>query len=212
MRIRTRHRLFKVLVALAVIVFAGTLYDMFVNDSGWQIYFLLGYGVLLLAALLLYVGRKPVLPDDLVSEVATAAPEPVAPAGQPTEEAAEVRPDPPRRALGHAAMGGPHHFACPFCSHRFGLQATHVRRLADFRLDCPYCGNSIRIPRRPRVTSAPLDDLEAAAPPDRVHFACERCGEVLRLTAPGARSDRPPTVSNCPHCQNATVVLAAAAA
>jgi len=138
---------------------------------------------------------------------AEAAPEPVP---MLAEEAVELEEVPKRRPLVAADVQGPQAFRCPFCSQVFGLEATHLDRSNDFRMNCPYCANNIRVPRAPKVAAGDLQGVKDARLEDRVLYACSNCGEVLRFTAPGSRLERALSVSTCPNCRSPSLVLAAA--
>lgn len=219
MRIRTRYTLFKAIGGLGVLVFLLSLYDMFANDAALQAIVLLSYAVLLLSALVLYVGYKPNLDTDepLVSETIESQPD-----GQPdagpdvvvTESAAEATevvevPKTTRVAL-RAPLRGTHHFRCPFCSNVFAFEASHLERGADFRMGCPYCVNRIRIPKTPKVGRANLKAFRTAAQSDQVSFACSSCDETVRITAPFAAQDRRAALPACPRCGRATMAAVAA--
>lgn len=208
MRIRTRYKLFKAIMVAAVLVFALTLYDMFANEAGWQAPLLIAYVLLIALGLLLYVGYKPTLvePGPLGEPVA----EPVTGAVAEEEAVVELAEVPKRRAVG-VRVEGPHAFRCPFCSQVFALEATHLDRTSDFRMNCPYCANNIRVPRRPKVAPGDLRPLAHAPTSERVLFTCNNCGEVLRFTAPDSRLERALTVSTCPNCRSPSVALAAPA-
>lgn len=212
MRIRTRYTLFKGLMALGVLVFAASLYDMFANEADWQFYILAAYALLIVLALVLYIGHKPKIEEDILTEQLPAD----APQALPVEEeiaAAEIVEIPKQRAYVPASSMGPgHHFRCPFCSNLFELAATHARRTKDFRMNCPYCANSIRVPARPKVAPGDLAAFRSAAPDERVHYACRNCGEVLQFTAPGSRLERALRVATCPQCSSRQVTVAAAPA
>jgi uncharacterized Zn-finger protein len=214
-RIRTRYKLFRAIIVVAIIVFLVSLYDMFGRDAEWQRYILLAYLVLAVLALILYIGHKPVLTEEpIVSEELVATPEggePQVPLPVPEEEAVvEVSEVAKPRAYAAGPVQGPHAFRCPYCSQVFGLEATHLRRSNDFRMDCPYCANNIRIPRAPKVAPGDLKRVKRAKHADRVLFTCGSCGEVLRFTAPQSRLERALSVRSCPNCRSPSVVLAAA--
>lgn len=211
MRIRTRYTLFKAVAAVAILTFLFSLWDIFANHSNLFIPVVAAYLGLFVLAVLLYAGHKPVLDEEgLETELVRAAPE-GAPAEAASIEAIEVVEVPKSRPrLPSINVAGPHHFKCPFCSHLFSLELTHLRERHDFRINCPFCANNIRIPRQPRVTAQPLDELRAAAPSDRALFTCTHCGEVLRITAPGSQWDRLLHVQVCPRCQRTGVVPATA--
>jgi transcription elongation factor Elf1 len=214
-RIRTRHKLFRAIIGVAVLVFLASLFDMFLNDAAWMTYVLATYLVLAVLALVLYLGHKPVLPDEEpVPEGAVEpmpVPDPLAAEAAAQEEAVvEIEEVPKRRPIGGVHVEGPHYFRCPFCSHAFALEATHLRRTHDFRMNCPYCANSIRVPRKPKVAPGNVRPLHHAAPGERVLFACTNCGEVLRFTAPQSRLERALSVTTCPQCRSPTLALATA--
>lgn len=222
MRIRTRYKLFKIVILLAVVVFVVSLYDMFIAPSeqktDLQAYVLIAYAVLILVGLVLYIGRKPKLTQDepIIAEELAAVPEGVEPEPLPTleeqEEAVEIVEVPkPRQTVSSAGLGGPSTFRCPFCSNLFALEATHVHRDADVRMTCPYCTNRIRIPRRPKVARGKTKGLRHVAPSDQVLYACNNCGEVLRFSAPGSQMERALLVQTCPNCKSRQMTLATAA-
>ena len=105
----------------------------------------------------------------------------------------------PRAQLTGASMHGPHHYRCPFCSHVFSFEATHLKERKDVGAACPYCSNHLRIPARPHVVVGPIP-RGALMASDRVAFACGNCGEVLRFTAPGSSIQRYLRLDACPHC------------
>lgn len=214
MRIRTRHKLFKIIIAVAIIVFLVSLYDMFLNEAEWQIYILLTYLVLAFFALVLYIGHKPdlnveepIITEQIAARGIDEAPPPVP---QVEEEAIEVTEVPKPRAYAAGPVQGPHAFRCPFCSQVFGLEATHLRRSNDFRIACPYCANNIRIPRAPKVAAGDVGVVRHARESEQVLFTCTTCGEVLRFTAPRSRLERALHVNTCPNCRSPTVLLATA--
>lgn len=226
-RIRTRYKLFKAIIAVAVIVFLATLYDMFFNDSAWRDGLLIGYVALGVVALLLYIGHKPDLDEPVAVALPAVEPEPepvpaiVEPPPPveppPIETPIFAEPEPvamieevPRsqRVVGAVDVQGPHNFRCPFCVSTFALEATHINRRSDFRMDCPYCGRSIRIPRDPRIAKGEPVHVEEAAPQDRGLYTCSTCGEVLRFTAPHKPDDRRYGVRTCPNCESPQVQAA----
>ena len=195
MRIRTRYKLFKIIAALAVVVFVASLYDMFQNASEWFVPIMVAYVVLALGALLLYIGYKPDLDEEegepvLSGPVVVAAPEPIA-AQDVVEEVPRPR---------NVNVAGAHHFRCPFCSNVFALELTHLRKEHELRMDCPFCANTIRIPRNPKLSPGQAVDLTAIGPSEQALFVCEACGEFLRYTAPGQRAEDRARVHTCPHC------------
>ena len=216
MKIRTRHKLFKAIIAVAVVVFLFSLFDMFARDAEFQNYVLLAYIVLAILALILYIGHKPDLTEEepIVAEELDATPagmEPSLALPIAEEEAAiEVTELTKPRAYASGPIQGPHAFRCPFCSQVFGLEATHLRRQNDFRIDCPYCANNIRIPRAPKIAPGNLKGVNRAKEDDRVLFTCTNCGEVLRFTAPESRLERSLNVRSCPNCRSGSVQLASA--
>jgi DNA-directed RNA polymerase subunit RPC12/RpoP len=220
MRIRTRHKLFKLLILLAVVNYLVFLYDVLLNESEFFVYVMIGFLAILFFVLLLYIGVKPDLDDEPeLLETVTAEPEAdemedslfAAPAeeeppmAEPTpepilEEAPEVVEIPkPHANVDAANMRGPHHYRCPFCSHVFGVEATHLRNRRELRVSCPYCANHIRIPAKPKVVvgEVPRGRVEDK---DRVAYSCSNCGEVLRITAPQSSIRRRLIVQACSHC------------
>ncbi|HLE48122.1 MAG TPA: hypothetical protein VI818_07485 [Candidatus Thermoplasmatota archaeon] len=203
MRIRTRYTLFKVIAALAVLVFVASLYDMFQNASEWFIPIMVAYVVLALFALLLYLGYKPDLEEE-AAQAMVAAPEPIS----PQDVVEEVAPPPTL----DVKVSGAHHFRCPFCSNTFALELTHLRKVHELRMDCPFCSNTIRIPRNPKLSPGLPVDLSSPAPAEQALFVCENCGEFLRYTAPGQRAEDRARVHTCPHCGSEQVDPAVGAA
>jgi Zn finger protein HypA/HybF involved in hydrogenase expression len=183
LRIRTRYKLFRIILVLSIITFILSLYDIFANASAWFIPVMIVYIVLAIFALILYIGHKPQLDEEIL-----AAPEPM----PPQDVAAEV-------ARG-VNVQGPHHFRCPFCANIFALELTHLRKEHELRMDCPFCSNTIRIPRRPKLAAGQPVRLDLATPDEQALFTCENCGEVLRYTAPGQHPTDHVRVHTCPHC------------
>lgn len=221
MRIRTRHKLLKLLAGLAIVVFLASLWDMFLNDGELIIAVLGAYAVLLFLALLLYVGHKPTLDprEPIVAEELDARPVPVA--GEPEEpawptEGEDEEPEDvtqieevpkPRAHVGTLDVGSTNHFKCPFCSNVFGVAASHRRR-NDFRVNCPFCANSVRVPKRPKVTQGDLSEFSHASPSERRVFACAECGEQIQFTAPHGKPARSLHVMQCPNCKSRRVLPA----
>lgn len=217
MRIRTRHKLFKLLMLLAVLNFAFSLYDNYQLEQEFQVPVLLAYGVLAVLALLLYLGYKPdlspeepVITEEVVARPAEEEPAPELLEPETAYEAVEVEEVPkPKPATASGDLRGRHAFRCPFCSNTFALESTHAGRAKDFRMSCPFCANNIRIPHRPKVTKGDMRALSSAPPSERVLYACRNCGEVLRFTAPGSRLRQAFSIVTCPHCESRHLVPAA---
>lgn len=212
MRIRTRYRVFRLVILVALLAFAFSLWDLLANDSGFFIPVMIAYAALFLLGLLLYLGHKPVLDDTVMAaEFIEATPEgkPAEPTPEPEEVIEVVELAKTRPHIASVNVSGPHHFKCPFCSHLFSMELTHLRGRKDFWMNCPYCANNIRIPRQPRLATGKLDAVSNAAPGEKALFTCTRCGEVLRFTAPGGRLDRFLHVQACPNCKHSPVVPAA---
>lgn len=199
MRIRTRYTLFKGIIALAVVTFLVSLYDIFARDSEWFFIVMAVYAVLALFALVLYIGHKP----RLEGEPTPVEPVPVVP---DQDVVAEVEPARP------LAVEGPHHFRCPFCSNIFALELTHLQKKYELRMDCPFCANTIRIPARPKLAPGLPIQMDAVSPPEQAVFVCFNCGEMLRYSAPGQRAEDHARVRSCPHCGSDQVGPAVGAA
>lgn len=215
MRIRTRYKWFRILILAAILAFLFSLYDIFANDSHLFIPVMGAYLVLFVAGLLLYLGHKPILDEEgLQTEVVTARPEgePAPTPPEEEEEAVEVVevPKPARPRVPHLNVAGPHFFKCPFCSNLFAFEMTHLGGRKAFRMNCPYCANSIRIPRQPKVATQKVEGLWHPTPEAQALMTCTRCGEVLRITAPGSQWERLLHVQACPHCARTGVVPASA--
>lgn len=210
MKIRTRYTLFKAIIVVAILVFLATLYDMFQNASEWIAIMFLLYAVLAVFALLLYIGWKPNLDEEeaVVSEVIRAEPEPpaaVAVAPPPGHEEplwADEIVEVPRRRTPWANLQGPHHFKCPLCANVFALEASHIQRKSDFRLNCPYCGNDVKIPHLPHMTRAKRADVAHARADEKGMYTCTSCGEIVRVTAPGSALERLLNIKACPNCSS----------
>lgn len=153
MKIRTRHRLFKIIIGVAIATFVLSLYDIFAHQSGWFIPVMAVYVLLAVAALILYIGRKPQLEEETV----VAAPE----AEAPQDLAVETTP------RSQVAVQGPHHFRCPFCSQVFALELTNLRKEHEMKMDCPYCANTIRVPRSPKFVPGSLVPMDDVRPTDQ---------------------------------------------
>ncbi len=211
MRIRTRHTLFKVLIAAAVLAYLAFLYDIILNDSAWFIYVMGAFVVLILLTLLLYIGVKPdVEPGDILAAETVEAepeaeelpePEPQVELPPPTpDEAVEVVEIPkPHAQVDPSRIRGPHHYRCPYCSHVFSMEATHLDRRRELRVSCPYCSNHIRIPAAARIV---VGEVPHGWVPDtdRMAYQCQNCGEVMRFSAPASGIKRRLNVQTCPHC------------
>lgn len=197
MKIRTRHRLFKIIIAVAIVTFVLSLYDIFVNQSGWFIPVMAVYVVLAVAALVLYVGRKPQLEETVVAAPDEETPQDLAVETTPRSE---------------VSVRGPHHFRCPFCSQVFALELTNLRKQHELKMDCPYCANTIRVPRSPKLVPGSLVPMEEIQPADQAVFACASCGENLRFSAPGTAPEPRVHVYTCPHCGSNQVQPAAGVA
>lgn len=214
MKIRTRHKLLKAIMVLAVLTFLVSLYDMFYNDASWEAILLITYVVLAFLALLLYIGFKPSLEKDepIVTEELRAEPAGVDPLPAPlpvdeplvAEEIVEI----PRRHTTAGPLEGPHTFKCPFCSNTFALEASHIQRKADFRMNCPFCGNDVKIPQTPHLTRARGVDVRHARTSEKALYTCSSCGEVLRVTAPGSLLERFLNIRACPNCNSRQMVPA----
>src|SRR5688572_22246807 len=160
---------------------------------------MLGYIVLAVAALILYLGHKPDLDEE---PVVLAEPEPV-----PEQDVvAEVAPAAP------LAVQGPHNFRCPFCSNVFALELTHLQKRHETRMDCPFCANTIRIPSRPKLSPGDPVAMASISAAEQAVFVCSNCGEVLRYSAPGQRAESRARVHTCPHCGSDRVDPAVGAA
>ena len=194
MRIRTRYKWFKILIALAIVTFIISLYDMFANQSDWFVYVMIVYLVLAIIALILYIGHKPTLEDEPTPVLAEPEPTPV-----PQDVVEEVTPPM------ELQVQGPHHFRCPFCANIFALELTHLQKQHELRMDCPFCANTIRIPRRPKLAAGQPVEMSGIGPREQAIFACENCGEALRYSAPGQRAEERARVYTCPHCGSTRV-------
>ena len=198
MKIRTRYTLFKVIIALAIVTFLVSLWDIFGNESQLFEEIMLAYIVLAVLALILYLGHKPDLDEE---PVVVATPEPV-----PDQDVvAEVTPP---RALD---VQGPHNFRCPFCSNIFALELTHLQKQHETRMDCPFCANTIRIPARPKLAPGEPISMASISAAEQAVFVCSNCGEVMRYSAPGQRPEDRIRVHTCPHCGSDRVSPAAGA-
>lgn len=193
MRIRTRYKLFRIIIGVGILVFVASLYDIFANKSEWFVYVMIGYAVLAVLALILYLGYKP----DLTEAPVVVEPEPL----PPQDVVTEVPPPEPRRLN----VQGPHHFRCPFCANVFALELTHLRKEHELRMDCPFCANTIRVPRTPKLSPGLPVRMDRITPPEQALFICENCGEELRYSAPGQRAEARARVHTCPHCGSARV-------
>lgn len=200
MKIRTRYTLFKIIIALAVVIFLVSLWDIFVNESDLFEEIMLGYIVLAVAALILYLGHKPDLDEE--EPIVLAEPEPM-----PAQDVvAEIAPPQP------LDVKGPHNFRCPFCSNVFALELTHLQKRHETRMDCPFCANTIRIPSRPKLAAGNPVEMNSVSAAEQAVFVCGNCGEVLRYSAPGQRPEDRLRVHTCPHCGSDRVDPAAGAA
>lgn len=213
MRIRTRHTLFKVLIALGVLTYLVFLYDILLNDSAWFVYVMGAFVVLILLTLLLYLGVKPdVEPGDIMAAETVEAepeadelpeteaePQPQLPPPTPDEAVEVVEIPKQREHVDPSRIRGPHHYRCPFCSRVFSMEATHLDRRRDLRVSCPYCANHIRIPSAARIV---VGDVPRGWVPDsdQIAFHCQNCGEVMRFSAPASGIRRRLNVQTCPHC------------
>lgn len=198
MKIRTRYTLFKILLGLAVFTFLVSLWDIFGNQSDLFEEIMIGYVVLAVLALVLYIGHKPDLDEE---PVVLAAPEPVPEqdvVGEVGAPALDVK--------------GPHHFRCPFCSNIFALELTHLQKRHETRMDCPFCANTIRIPARPKLSPGEPVAMGSVSAMEQAVFVCANCGEVLRYSAPGQRAEDRARVHTCPHCGSDRVDPAVGAA
>lgn len=193
MRIRTRYKLFRIIIIVGIVVFLVSLYDIFANESQWFIYVMIGYAALAILALILYLGYKPKLDEEPV------AAEPAPPVEG--DVVTEVPPPEPRRLN----VQGPHHFRCPFCANVFALELTHLRKEHELRMDCPFCANTIRIPRRPKLSPGAPVRMDRITPDEQALFVCENCGEELRYSTPGQRAEARARVHTCPHCGSGRV-------
>jgi transcription elongation factor Elf1 len=224
-RIRTRHKLLKLLIALAVVNYVVFLFDILFNASDLFIWVMLGFVVLIILTLLLYLGVKPTLEEgDIVAadEVLAEAEEPV-PAFPPEVPAPDPLPPPtrdevvevveiPRRRpeVSAASMRGPHHYRCPFCSHVFSMEATHLKNRRDIRMSCPYCSNHVRIPPRARIVVGAIP-RGRVADKDRAAYRCAKCGEVRRVSAPASTARRM-VMQGCANCGSSRLDRAAISA
>jgi len=200
LKIRTRYKLFKVIIALAVVTFLVSLWDIFGNKSDLFEEIMIAYIVLAVLALILYIGHKPDLDEE--EPIVVATPEPM-----PDQDVvAEVTPAP---ALD---IQGPHHFRCPFCSNIFALELTHLQKRHETRMDCPFCANTIRIPSRPKLAPGEPVAMESISSAEQAVFVCGNCGEVIRYSAPGQRPEDRARVHSCPHCGSDRVNPAVGAA
>jgi Zn finger protein HypA/HybF involved in hydrogenase expression len=196
-KIRTRYKLFKAIIVLAVVVFLVSLWDIFGNDSDLFEEIMLAYIVLGVLALILYIGHKPDLDEE---PVVLATPEPM-----PEQDVvAEVTPG--------LEVQGPHHFRCPFCSNVFALELTHLQKRHETRMDCPFCANTIRIPSRPKLAPGEPVAMDSISAAEQAVFVCSNCGEIIRYSAPGQRAEERARVHTCPHCGSDRVSSAAGAA
>lgn len=196
MKIRTRYKLFRIIIGIGIVVFLASLYDIFLNKSAWFIYVMIAYVVLAIFALILYLGYKPRLDEPVVAEPAPVVPQDVV---------TEVPPPEPRRLN----VQGPHHFRCPFCANVFALELTHLRKEHELRMDCPFCANTIRVPRRPKLSPGAPVRMDRISKDEQALFICENCGEELRYSAPGQRAEARARVHTCPHCGSQRVDPAA---
>lgn len=199
MKIRTRYTLFKIIIALAIVTFLVSLWDIFGNASDLFEEIMLAYIILAVAALILYLGHKPDLDEE---PVVVAEPEPM----PPQDVVAEVAPPQP------LDVKGPHNFRCPFCSNVFALELTHLQKRHETRMDCPFCANTIRIPSRPKLAPGNPIEMGAISAAEQAVFVCANCGEVLRYSAPGQRAEDRVRVHTCPHCGSDRVDPAVGAA
>lgn len=212
MRIRTRHKLFKILITLAVLNYLLFLYDVLFNNSELFIWVMIGFVVLILLTLLLYIGVKPELePGDVVARETVEAepeaqeipempePQPALPPPTPDEAVQVVEIPKPHAQVDPSRIRGPHHYRCPFCSHVFSMEATHLQRRQELRITCPYCANHVRVPAAARIV---VGEVPRGWVPDtdRVAYQCQNCAEVLRFSAPASGIKRHLQIQTCPHC------------
>ncbi len=182
--VHKRRTGYKWILALGFLTLAATVVDILFLDNALQLPLLAVYGVLALAAILMYFSRSIKEPKE----------------EEPEEEAFPVDANINLRERTGTSydLADVRHgvLSCPSCRQVFQLGLEHYDQRRNVLFTCPECGEAGRLPtdaKPPVVADIPVEPVHAA------WYHCDHCGEDWSVGTFG-HDGRVSRFEACPHC------------